>query len=39
MEVPGSTRAMTVPCTYSDYETATKGEVPERYISTLSRMI
>jgi formiminoglutamase len=39
MEVPGSRRAMVVPCTYADYETATKGEIPERYIGTLSRMI
>lgn len=39
MEVPGNKRSTVVPCTYSDYETATKGEVPERYIGTLSRMI
>jgi len=28
-----------VPCSYSDYQTATKGEVPERYISTLAKLI
>lgn len=39
MEVPGASRTSVVPCTYADYETATKGEVPERYIGTLSRMI
>ncbi|MBM3177542.1 MAG: formimidoylglutamase [Bacteroidetes bacterium] len=39
MEVPGPVRSSVVPCTYSDYEIATKGELPERYISTLSRMI
>ena len=39
MEVPGGKRASLVPCTYTDYETATKGEVPERYIGALSRMI
>lgn len=27
-----------VPCSYSDYQTATKGEVPDRYISTLSKL-
>ncbi|GHN03106.1 arginase [Cytophagales bacterium WSM2-2] len=27
-----------VPCSYADYQTATKGEVPERYISALSKM-
>ncbi|MBX2899659.1 MAG: formimidoylglutamase [Cyclobacteriaceae bacterium] len=26
-----------VPCSYTDYQTATKGDVPERYISTLAR--
>lgn len=39
MEIPGTKRASLVPCTYSDYETATKGEVPERYIGAVSRMI
>ncbi|MFZ9503362.1 MAG: formimidoylglutamase [Cyclobacteriaceae bacterium] len=39
MEIPGVKRASLVPCTYSDYETATKGEVPERYIGAVSRMI
>lgn len=28
-----------VPCSYSDYQTAARGEVPERYISTLSKLI
>jgi formiminoglutamase len=27
-----------VPCSYSDYQAATKGEVPERYINALSKM-
>jgi formiminoglutamase len=28
-----------VPCSYSDYQAATKGEVPERYISTLAKLL
>lgn len=28
-----------VPCSYSDYQTAIKGEVPERYINTLAKLI
>ncbi len=28
-----------VPCSYSDYQTAVKGEVPERYISTLAKLL
>jgi formiminoglutamase len=28
-----------VPCSYNDYQTAQKGEVPERYISTLAKLI
>lgn len=28
-----------VPCSYSDYQTAVKGEVPDRYISTLAKLI
>lgn len=28
-----------VPCSYQDYEEATKGEVPDRYISTHSKLI
>lgn len=28
-----------VPCSYTDYQTATRGEVPERYISTLAKLI
>ena len=27
-----------VPCSYSDYQTATKGEVPERYISAMAKL-
>ncbi len=38
---PGAryTRNSIVPCSYSDYQTATKGEMPERYISTLAKLI
>lgn len=32
-------RASIVPCSYKDYQMATKGELPERYISTLSKLI
>lgn len=28
-----------VPCSYSDYQQATKGDVPERYISTLAKLM
>ena len=28
-----------VPCSYSDYQLATKGDVPERYISTLAKLM
>jgi formiminoglutamase len=37
---PGSKypRNTMVPCSYSDYQTATKGEVPERYISALAKL-
>jgi formiminoglutamase len=28
-----------VPCSYADYQLATRGEVPERYISTLAKLI
>ncbi len=28
-----------VPCSYSDYQTAVKGEVPDRYISTLAKLL
>jgi formiminoglutamase len=27
-----------VPCSYNDYQTAVKGEVPERYITTLAKL-
>jgi formiminoglutamase len=45
MEVPYPTgvkrysRNSTVPCSYNDYQTASKGEVPERYINTLAKLI
>jgi formiminoglutamase len=28
-----------VPCSYNDYQTAIKGEVPERYISTIAKLL
>jgi formiminoglutamase len=28
-----------VPCSYTDYQTALKGEIPDRYISTLAKLI
>lgn len=28
-----------VPCSYSDYQTAVKGEVPDRYINTVAKLI
>lgn len=28
-----------VPCSYSDYQLATKGDVPERYITTLAKLM
>jgi formiminoglutamase len=39
IEVPNASRITIVPCTYADYEMATSGEVPDRYITALSRMI
>lgn len=45
MEVPyrlGSemfSRNSIVPCSYNDYQIAIKGEVPERYISTLAKLL
>jgi formiminoglutamase len=27
-----------IPCSYSDYQTATKGELPERYINALAKL-
>ena len=43
MEVPMPAKATysrnsIVPCNYSDYEAATRGEVPDRYISALSKL-
>jgi formiminoglutamase len=44
MEVPYAdgkerfARNSIVPCSYSDYQTAVKGEVPERYINTLAKL-
>ncbi len=32
-------RNLIVPCSYSDYQTATRGDVPERWISTQGRLI
>ena len=42
MEVPIATKSTysrnsIVPCSYNDYQAATKGEVPERYISALGK--
>lgn len=28
-----------VPCSYSDYQTAVKGEVPDRYINTVAKLL
>ncbi|HPH46172.1 MAG TPA: formiminoglutamase, partial [Chryseolinea sp.] len=28
-----------VPCSYGDYQTSIKGEVPERYISNIAKLI
>lgn len=28
-----------VPCSYNDYQTAVKGEIPDRYISTLAKLL
>ena len=32
-------RNLIVPCSYSDYQTATRGEVPERWINTQAKLI
>jgi formiminoglutamase len=32
------TRSTIVPCSYADYQTAGKGELPDRYISALSKL-
>jgi formiminoglutamase len=32
-------RSTMVPCSYNDYQTATKGELPERYIGALAKII
>lgn len=45
MEVPHPggkerySRNSIVPCSYNDYQTAVKGEVPERYITTIAKLI
>ena len=45
MEIPFSrgrekySRNSIVPCSYNDYQTAVKGEVPDRYISTLAKLL
>ena len=33
------TRNSIIPCSYSDYQAATRGEIPERYISTLAKLL
>jgi len=33
------TRNTIVPCSYNDYQTASKGELPDRYISSLAKLI
>lgn len=45
MEIPLEDKSATTfgrnslaPCSYSDYETAIKGEVPDRYVSMLARL-
>ena len=43
MEVPMPTKSAysrnsIVPCSYNDYQTATKGDVPDRYITALSKL-
>ena len=37
---PGAkySRNTIVPCSYTDYQTATKGELPDRYISSLAKL-
>jgi formiminoglutamase len=45
MEVPYQngrerySRNRIVPCSYNDYQVAIRGEVPERYISALAKLI
>jgi formiminoglutamase len=31
-------RSTMVPCSYNDYQTASRGELPERYISALAKI-
>ena len=40
MEVPNPSgkRAALVPCNYSDYQAASKGDLPDRYINTVAKM-
>lgn len=43
MEVPMPSKSVyarnsIVPCNYSDYQTATKGDIPDRYIAALSKI-
>jgi formiminoglutamase len=44
LEVPGTNqksffaRERIIPCSYADYEAANRGEVPERYISSLGKL-
>ncbi len=41
MEVshPSVGRGSIVPCTYADYQTASKGDLPERYIHSIAKLI
>jgi formiminoglutamase len=36
---PAGGRASVVPCTYADYQSASKGDLPERYINTIARFL
>lgn len=36
---PAGGRSAVVPCNYSDYQTATKGDLPERYIATIAKFL
>ena len=43
MEIPGPTKSVygrrsIVPCSYSDYQTATNGELPDRFITALGKL-
>ncbi len=36
---PSAGRGSIVPCTYADYQTASKGDLPERYINSIAKLI